>query len=117
MLYDEVVAIFNEENTQLGVNVFIDARADTAFEEGHIPGAVQCDHYQLEDYMEAVLDVVYDAEKIIVYCNGGECEDSIFVCADLIDFDVSYDSIYLFAGGWKEWSGNGMPIAKGREDE
>lgn len=115
--FDDVVEIFNDPNTEMGVNLFVDARDDEAFEEGHIPGALQADHYRLEDYIDNLLDFAEAAEKIIVYCNGGDCEDSIFLCSDLMEFDVPFDSVYLYPGGWKEWTKNGMPIEKGREEE
>ena len=113
--FEEVVAIFNDPNTAMGLNVFIDARDDDAYAHGHIPGAVQADHYNLEEYIDNVLDYVEAAEKVIIYCIGGDCEDSIFLCGDLLDFDVPYDKIYLYPGGWKEWVAGNMPIAKGHE--
>ncbi len=115
--FAEVVTIFNDPRTQLCVNLFVDARNDRAYEEGHIPGAIQADHYRLEDYIDELLDLAEAAEKVIVYCNGEDCEDSIFLCGDLLDFEVPYETIYLFPGGWKEWTKNNMPVAKGREGE
>ena len=115
--FADAVAIFEDSNTELGVNIFIDARNDAAYEEGHIPGAIQADHYRLEDYIDNVLAFAEGAEKILVYCNGGNCEDSILVCGDLIEFDIAYENIFLFSGGWKAWTGGNMPVATGREDE
>ncbi len=115
--FEDVVEIFNDPNTEMGVNLFVDARNDEAYEEGHIPGALQADHDRLEDYIDNLLDFAEAAEKIIVYCNGGDCEDSIFLCSDLMEFDVPYDSVYLYPGGWKEWTKNGMPVEKGRQEE
>ena len=115
--FAEVVAIFEDPGTELGVNVFVDARNDVAYEEGHIPGAVQADHYRLEDYIENLLDFAEGAEKIVVYCNGGDCEDSVLLCGDLIEFDVPYESIYLFSSGWKAWTDGNMPVATGRGGE
>ncbi len=116
MLFEEVVEIFNDPATQMGANVFIDARNDELYEEGHIPGALQADHYRLEDYIENVLAYAESADRIIVYCNGGDCEDSIYMCTDLVELDVPYDRIYLYVGGWKEWESNGQPVATGREE-
>lgn len=113
--FDQVVAIFNDPNTAAGSNVFVDARNDHEYEAGHIPGAVQADHYRLEDYVDMLLDHAESAEKIIVYCNGGNCEDSIFLCSDMLDFEVPCDRMYLYPGGWQEWADKGMPVAKGRQ--
>jgi rhodanese-related sulfurtransferase len=113
ILFDEVRAVFNDPNTALGVNVFVDARNDHAFSEGRIPGAIQCDHYQLAEYLGPVLDATAVAARVIVYCNGGDCEDSIFVCNDLMDAGVPYSRLYLYPGGWQEWKKNDMPIEAG----
>lgn len=111
---EQVMAVFKDPNTQNGLNVFVDARKSEDYEAGHIPGAIQADHYQLEKYLEAVMERASAADKVIVYCTGGECEDSIFMCADLLEAGLSKDVIFLFPGGWKEWEKSGMPIAKGR---
>ena len=113
--FEEVAAIFNNPDGQTGAVAFVDARSDEAYEAGHIPGAIQADHYRLEDCIGILLDYADASEKLIVYCSGGECEDSMFVCKDLLDFDVLYDKIYLYSGGWKEWTKRGMPVATGRE--
>ncbi len=115
--FADAVAIFKDPGTELGVNIFVDARNDAAYEEGHIPGAIQADHYRLEDYMDNLLDFAAGAEKIVVYCNGGNCEDSVLLCGDLIEFDVPFENIYLFSGGWKAWTDGNMPVAKGRDGE
>ncbi len=114
--FEELAGIFSDPDT-LGAVVFVDARNDAAFEAGHIPGALQCDRYHLEDYIRDLLEYVYDADKVIVYCNGGECEDSMYLCGELMEFDVPYESLYLYEGGWKEWKARDMPVAAGRGEE
>lgn len=113
---DEVVEVFNDPNTAYGVNLFIDARSDDAFAEGRIPRARQVHVYEVERYLtEDILALIESAEKVIVYCGGGKCEDSIFLCRDLIyEFDVPYDKVYLYGGGWNAWKARGMPVEKGR---
>ena len=112
--FTDVVEIFNDPGTEMGANVFIDARAAEIFAEGHIPEALQIDHYRIEEYVGTLLDQIRCADKIIIYCNGGNCEDSIFLCADLIELDIPCDAVYLYTGGWTEWAKKGMPVAKGR---
>jgi rhodanese-related sulfurtransferase len=110
---EEVASIFCDPATEQGSNIFLDARNDSLFEEGHIPGAFHCDHYRFEEYVDDVLPACRTAEKIIVYCHGEDCEDSILLCYDLMDADVPYERLYVFSGGWTEWKNNQMPIAKG----
>ena len=109
----QVTDIFKDERTEYGAHVFVDARADGAYQAGHIPHALQCDYYRLEHYLMPMLSVVAGAEKIVVYCNGGDCEDSLYVCGELQRSDVPWDTIYLFKGGWEAWKESGMPVATG----
>lgn len=113
--FEEVLEAFNDGGMVDGTCVFVDARNDQLYQDGHIPGALQADHYRLDEYIEAVLDAVDMAEKVVVYCNGGDCEDSIYMCQDLIEFDVSSDRLFLYEGGWNEWELNGQPVATGGE--
>jgi rhodanese-related sulfurtransferase len=111
----EVIEIYNDPATRYGANLFIDARPDDAFADGHIPGAIQVHAYEIERYLTPeILEQIESAEKVIVYCGGGKCEDSIFLCRDLIEFDVPYDKLYLYGGGFKAWSAREMPVDKGR---
>jgi rhodanese-related sulfurtransferase len=113
--FEEVASIFCDPSTEQGINIFLDARSDALFEEGHIPGAIQCDHYRFDEYIDAVLPACQAAEKIIVYCHGGDCEDSILLCCDLLDADVPYDRLCVFTGGWIEWKNGQMPIEQGAQ--
>jgi len=112
---DEAIRVFNDPQTESGLNVFIDARDDEHFEEGHIPGAVPCFPYEIEKCIDNVMQKVNGVERVIVYCGGGDCEDSIFMCRELIEAGVDERIVYLYAGGWKEWSSKNLPSATGPE--
>lgn len=113
MTFDEAADIYEDPNTELGVNVFIDARDDDAFAEGHIPGALQCDRYRLDEYIDEVMEAAMQAEKVIIYCNGGQCDDSKFLCGELIQRGIPYKHVFLYSGGWEEWIANTMPFDEG----
>ncbi|MBU0719191.1 MAG: hypothetical protein KJ749_13150 [Planctomycetes bacterium] len=110
---DQVCEVFNDPKTPMGANLFVDARSCEAFDEGHIPGALHCDHYRIEEFIDAVMARVAEADKVIVYCEGGSCEDSLYLCADLVELGVSYDAICLYPGGWQAWVDAGLPTEKG----
>ena len=113
---DEAIGFFNDPRTEVKAYLFVDARDDEHYEEGHIPGAFQADHYELNHYIDSLLPLAEAAEKIIVYCNGGDCEDSVFMCKDLEGFGISRDNIFLFAEGWEAWTKRGMPVETGRSE-
>lgn len=95
-----------------GYIVFVDARATASFESGRIPGAIQCDYYRPDEVVQ-LAPQLYGAEKIVVYCNGNDCEDSLMVCGGLIENEVPWHSIYLFKGGWEAWEKSGQPCERG----
>ncbi len=109
------LALFEHPNAAVGLHVFVDARDDDHYESGHIPGALQCDHYRIDQFLPTVVSIAAAAEKVIVYCNGGECEDSLAVCGDLLQADIPRAKILLFKEGWQAWIQAGLPQAAGRE--
>lgn len=115
--FEELVKVFQNPATAQGLNLFVDARKPDLYEEGHIPGAVQCDPFEPDDALNDVISRASGVERVIVYCGGGDCEDSIFMCRELVDAGLPYDSIFLYPGGWKEWSSNEMPAQVGREEQ
>jgi rhodanese-related sulfurtransferase len=95
------------------VFIFVDARDDNGYKEGHVPGAYQFYHYRPADYIADVLPACLSADKIVIYCNGGNCEDSEFAAITLKDAGVPAAKLFVYPGGFSEWSTNGMPIETG----
>ena len=93
--------------------VFVDARDDRHYQEGHIPGAYQFDHYRPENYLPTVLPACQSAEQIVVYCTGGNCEDSEFATLTLRDARIPAERLFVYAGGMTEWATNGLPVETG----
>lgn len=111
---EEVQKVHEDPQTRQGLNVFVDARDDEHFAEGRIPGAMQCFPYEAKRCLDHVKTAADGAEKVIVYCEGGDCEDSIFMCRQLVEAGVPMEAVFLFEGGWKQWSANGMPVETGK---
>jgi rhodanese-related sulfurtransferase len=110
---NDVVELFRDPRYAQGTVVFIDARDDQHYAAGHIPGAWQFNRFRSEDYMPAVLPVCLTALKVVVYCNGGECEDSEFAAIMLRDAGVPREVLFVYAGGIIEWKANGLPVETG----
>jgi rhodanese-related sulfurtransferase len=110
---NEVVELFRDPRREQGLVVFIDARDDQHYAAGHIPGAWQFHHYRAENYMPAVLPVCLNALQVVVYCAGGECEDSEFAAIMLRDAGVPREALFVYAGGITEWNAHGLPVEIG----
>ena len=111
--HSEVAELFRDPRYQQGLVVFLDARDDDHYQAGHIPGAWQFDHYHPERHLPAVLPACLMAQKVVVYCNGGACEDSEFAAVMLRDGGIRPDALFVYAGGVSEWKTNGLPVETG----
>ena len=86
--------------------LFIDAREEEYYIEGHIPNSICNDDfdslvYQIEDF------VTYN-NGFVVYCSDDDCGSSEDLAYQLQD--QGFTSIYLFKGGWKQWMENDLPM-------
>jgi rhodanese-related sulfurtransferase len=112
---NQVAMLFAEAQQAPGV-IFVDARDDEHYQAGHIPGAYQLDRYHPENYLAVVLPACQVAEKIVVYCKGGSCEDSEQTAIFLRDAGVPKDRLFVYAGGFDEWSASRLPIETGQRN-
>ncbi len=99
---------------QQGLILLIDARDTSEYEKGHIPGAYECYYYRPENYLPALLPLCQVAEQIVVYCNGGDCEDSQFAAIFLRDSaSVPKEKLFVYLGGLHDWATNNLPVEIG----
>jgi rhodanese-related sulfurtransferase len=108
--------LFQDPRRLQDIVVFVDARDDSHYREGHIPGAYQLDPYHPEKYFEATLPVCQKADQIVVYCNGGECDDSESSALLLRDIGIPNQKLFVYTGGITEWVKNGRPIETGERN-
>jgi rhodanese-related sulfurtransferase len=113
---EQAVELFHDPLYQQGAIIFIDARNDEHYQGGHIPGAYQFDNYHPENYMGAVFPVCQAAQKIVVYCNGGNCEDSQFAALTLRDAQIANEKLFVYTGGITEWTNRGNAIELGERN-
>lgn len=105
--------LFRDPQYEQELTVFVDARDDRHYLEGHIPGAYQFDRYYPEKHLPQVLPACLNAMTVMVYCTGGDCEDSEFAAVALRDAGVAPNRLLVYAGGMTEWVRNGLPVELG----
>lgn len=108
-----VLALFHDPRRNQELILFVDVRNDELYQASHIPGAHLFDYYRPEPYLPEVLSACTMAEKIIVYCGGGDCEDSEFATVLLGQAGVPRERIFIYPGGFTEWSAKGLPLELG----
>jgi len=111
--YSRTVQLFQDPRFQQNRVVFIDARDEQRYREGHIPGAYEFDPYRPEKYFDAVLPVCRAAEQVVVYCNGGDCDDSETAAVLLRDIGIANQKLLVFGGGIMEWTTHNLPVETG----
>ncbi|HWQ92925.1 MAG TPA: rhodanese-like domain-containing protein, partial [Clostridia bacterium] len=109
---NQVVEWFRDPRYREERILFIDARDDQHYLAGHIPGAFQLNYYHPDQHLPSVLQAGQAAEVLVVYCNGGDCEDSELT-AQLLAGAFPPEKIHVYLGGFAEWVTNSLPVEIG----
>jgi rhodanese-related sulfurtransferase len=94
-----------------GDALILDARPSEDYAEAHIPGALSLPANDFDSRFPEVSDSIERATRIIVYCSGVECSDSIEVAGRLSEF--RFRNISVFEQGFRAWAGSGLPTEQG----
>lgn len=93
-----------------GDAIFLDAREEEEYDDGHIAGALNLPFEFWDDYWASVEPELDPNKEIVVYCGGLDCELSLFEARELKG--MGYEKAYTFFGGWQKWLDAGLPIEK-----
>jgi rhodanese-related sulfurtransferase len=88
--------------------LFVDARSQDNYEDGHIPGAVSLPVGQFDEQIESLLNQHSTDTRIVTYCSGRTCEDSHNL-AQLLS-DVGFTHVSVFIDGFPGWEAQGYPV-------
>lgn len=109
----QAVQLFHNSHLKQGAIVFVDARDEEHYIAGHVPGAYEFDPYHPEKYFPTVLPACRAAEQIVVYCNGGDCEDSKSAALLLREVGIANRKLFLYEDGIAGWTSNHQPVETG----
>lgn len=110
---ERMIELYQSSAYTHGEVVFVDARKDQPFLEGHIPGAIHIDRFD-PDASEKARERLAAAESIVVYCGGGDCDDSIFLANDLhLERGIPKEKLGVFEGGMAEWEAENLETEEG----
>ncbi len=101
----EAYAIFKEKSA-----VFVDAREESLFNEGHIQGAVSLFSYDYGRLFPDFMAKYPPDQPIVTYCSGRECEDSHTLARYLKE--DGYTHVRVFVDGYPAWAKEGHPVEK-----
>ncbi len=88
--------------------LFVDAREPEYFLKGHIPNALNNDHFLKLAY---IIDSLQSRNTMIIaYCDGDDCGSSEDLAYDLLDH--GFKKVMVFLDGWEEWTNANYPVEK-----
>jgi len=99
--------------------MFFDARRTSVYEQGHIAGARAMPVWEsdIDDrvakFFNERSDAAQQALPIVVYCSGGDCEDSHMLAQKL--FQAYYTNVYVYKDGFPDWQKHGGDVHVGAE--
>ena len=94
--------------------LILDARRSSVYREGHIAGARSLSVWEADadDKVRGLFAEGRDqSAPVVVYCSGGECEDSHMLAEKL--YRVGFDDVLVYKDGFPDWQRRGLPVAKG----
>ena len=94
--------------------LFLDARRTKDYELGHIRGARAFSVWEsdVDEKTLALLGEGRDAKQpVVLYCSGGECEDSHMLAQKL--FGAGFNNLLVYRGGFPDWVSRGGAVSRG----
>ena len=97
--------------------LFLDARRTSVYEQGHIPGARPFSVWEsdIDDKVNTLYAERPDPKDqnlpIVIYCSGGDCEDSHMLAQKL--WGVGFNNAYVYKDGFPDWQKRGEPVHTG----
>ena len=92
-----------------GTIIFIDARDQWDFSDGHIKGAINIPEYKFEIGLPMV-KALNKNFSYIIYCGDVECDVSKRLAIELSK--IGFKNIMILEGGWSKWIENNYPTDK-----
>jgi len=85
--------------------LFVDARSEEYYLEGHIPNAICNDNF--DSLVFNIENMLGMQDAFVVYCSDDDCGSSEDLSYELQSY--GFNNILLFKGGWQEWQDAKMP--------
>ncbi len=97
--------------------LFLDARRTSVYEEGHIAGARPYSVWEsdIDEKVNKLYEERNDPREqlkpIVIYCSGGDCEDSHMLAQKL--WGVQFNNLYVYKDGFPDWQKRGGAVRVG----
>ena len=88
--------------------VLIDVRPKAAFDQGHLPGAVNYPLHHFDQNLERLMTAFTPSTPLLVYCESATCMESQTFARNLKM--LGFSDVKIFSGGFRLWKEEGHPI-------
>jgi len=95
-----------------GRAVFLDARSQFEFEQGHIQGAISLPPREFASRFQDIKPRLMGKDVIITYCDGERCPLS-HALAEHLD-GAGLKNVRVLKNGWTLWNNEKLPAERGR---
>lgn len=95
---------------EAGQHLILDARPESDYLAGRLPGALSLPQTQLLQAYPQVAPLLTPAQPILVYCSGHECDESFELSVYLRR--QGFTNLVLFVGGMSEWTAAGKAVER-----
>ena len=103
------------ERIEEGLGLVIDAREEKEFKLGHLPGALNLPAITFGETFEEIGGSLPLDLPLIVYCQGGACDESDTVLRHLKTLE--FENLSQYIGGWLDWKEKEYPTETEEEAE
>ncbi len=103
---DEAGRLFEHQAT-----LFVDARPQSQYAEGHIQGALSLPWQEADRYFTELAERLEGASTIITYCDGEHCDLSHELALFLKE--MGFENVRVLVNGWTVWKQAGLPTKVG----
>lgn len=94
---------------------FVDARRKEVYVEGHVAGAFRADMASFKSSTPAWVSGLPKDMILVVYCNGGDCDESEHV-AQMLN-GSGFTAVYIMHDGFPGWKAAELPVETGEGQE
>lgn len=100
---DQARLLFQQEEA-----IFVDARPENQYAEGHIQGALNVPWQEVDRYFAEIVDHLGSGSTLITYCDGESCDLSHELALFLQE--MGFEDVRVLVNGWTVWRQAGLPI-------
>ena len=113
LCYADITPLITQEQflkSQQSSNIsIIDVRSVEEFNNGHIPGAINIPHNQIQDHLELLLTL--KKQPVVVYCRSGRRA----AIAEKAMTELGLKDVHHLEGDWLSWQEKSLPVSTKHE--